>query len=48
MGGQQTGMEIWNPSDDTIQLIFDLLPIETASFGLTFTRLVPIKGTFVL
>ena len=44
LGGSETGMEIWNPADGSVQLILDILPPEIAPYGLERSKLVPIKG----
>jgi hypothetical protein len=43
-GTDSTGMEIWNPYNGNVKLMFDLLPQETSNNGLISSRLVSIKG----
>ena len=45
VGGQSKGMEFWNPSDGSVETIFNQLPPEEgASTGLRYSKIVPIKG----
>ena len=44
LGGSETGMEAWNPTDGSVQLICESHPEEIAPDGLYRTRLIPIKG----
>ena len=46
-GGYEPGMEIWDPITDTIKLVLDIHPEETAANGLTSTTLTSIKGNCV-
>ena len=39
-----TGAEIWNPTDGTVTLAFDLLPLETPGGALYRSVMIPIKG----
>jgi hypothetical protein len=43
-GTAATGMEIWNPYNGNVKLMFDLLPQETFNNGLISSKLVSIKG----
>jgi hypothetical protein len=46
LGGTEIGMEIWNPTDGSVQLILQNHPEEVGSYGLLRSRLVPIKGEY--
>jgi hypothetical protein len=46
LGGTEIGMEIWNPTDGSVQLILQNHPEEIAPYGLLRSRLVPIKGEY--
>jgi hypothetical protein len=41
-----TGLEIWNPADDSVQLLYEFLPSEEGhkTEGLQDSRMVPING----
>ncbi len=45
LGGSETGMEAWNSTDGSVQLIFESHPEEIVPDGLYRTRLIPIKGS---
>jgi len=45
IGGQEKGMEVWNPRKQEVQLLWDENPFEVGgSLGLRFAQLIPING----
>ena len=45
IGGQQRGMEIWNPRTKTVELLWDIIPPEEGgTTGLWESELVTING----
>ena len=45
VGGSEPGMEVWNPTDGSVQKVIDKLPSEVGGkSGINFAQLMPIKG----